>query len=186
MLSRAIWNVGWEILDFMQIKSYYNLKGRKRIVKKNKIALATKLLESISKRSIAQSFGLNHSQKKMSQLWQDLERVNWTMWQNKSLVISLANSQLVTISLSRYFFHFEKGCTRNSSTQTTASWTNHSNRLCSCKKLYFPADRISPVYPNSYTVNEHNLQRILSNINKDIGPSSLEILSYLRPDSEMA
>lgn len=28
------------------------------------------------------------------------------------------------------------------------------------------------------------MERIVSNINKDIGPSSLEILSYLRPEAE--
>lgn len=30
------------------------------------------------------------------------------------------------------------------------------------------------------------LSRITANINKDIGPSSMEILSYLRPESEDA
>lgn len=30
--------------------------------------------------------------------------------------------------------------------------------------------------------NEENYNKILVNINKDIGPTSLEILSYLRPE----
>ena len=30
------------------------------------------------------------------------------------------------------------------------------------------------------------MTKIVSNINKDIGPTSIEILSYLRPEAEMS